>query len=326
MWLIAVPLRLRAAGRAPQREIAPIRCGLLTGAIAALLLGCTGDQSGAPETGSMFRRRTVSARVVVAGDDQKPVVFPSLALNGSPISVVQKALRVVQDEHDKKMRAFEKDVARIRAELRVVDLKAIDAREAVARDYNDSRPSVDSEQYATRNPLKGLSKARAVKSQADIAYKEAYAVKIKPLEEELARLSQEEWNVQESMALLTAGLADKLFNALPMPPAAQWKTDPDGKQNLEIPQDEPWCIWTQGSHRVATAIVTESVVSPSTGRGRSTSRPGGYRTTIYRWMLVVPDALDASGDLCFDETNVYDGTAASRIAPAAGASSIIQHE
>jgi len=326
MWLIAVPLRLRAAGRAPQREIAPIRCGLLTGAIAALLLGCTGDQSGAPGTGSMFRRRTVSARVVVAGDDQKPVVFPSLALNGSPISVVQKALRVVQDEHDQKMRAFEKNAARIRAEWRVVDLKAIDTREAVARDYNDSRPSVDSEQYATRNPLKGLSKARAVKSQADIAYKESYTVKIKPLEEELARLSQEESNVRESMALLTAGLADKLVNALPMPPAAQWKTDSDGKQNLEIPQDEPWCIWTQGSHRVATAIVTESVVSPSTGRGRSTSRPGDYRTTIYRWMLVVPDALDASGDLCFDETNVYDGTAASRIAPSGGESTIIRRE
>ena len=326
MWLIAFLPRFHREGRTPLSELSPGHRGLLTSVVAALLLGCTGDQSGPPGTGSIFGRRSVSARVVVAGEDQKPIVFPSLALNGSPMSVVQKALRVVQDEHDQEMRALEKNLARIRAEWRVVDLKASDAREAVARDYNDSRPSADSEQYATRNPLKGLSKARAVKSQADIAYKESYAVKIKPLEEELARLSQEESNAQESMALLTAGLADKLFNALPMPPAAQWKTDSDGKQNLEIPQDEPWCIWTQGSHRVATAIVTESVVSPSTGRGRSTSRPGDYRTTIYRWMLVVPDALDASGDLCFDETNVYDGTAASSTAPSGGASSIIQRE
>jgi len=43
-------------------------------------------------------------------------------------------------------------------------------------------------------------------------------------------------------------------------------------------------------------------------------------------MLVVPDALDASGDLCFDETNVYDGTAASRIAPSGGESTIIRRE
>lgn len=326
MWLIAFLPRFHREGRTPHSELSPIRCGLLTSATVALLLGCTGDQPGAPGADSIFGRRSVSARVVVAGEDQKPLVFPSLALNGSPMSVVQKALRAVQDEHDQEMRAFEKELARIRAEWRVVDLKASDAREAVARDYNDSRPSVDSEQYATRNPLKGLSKARAIKSQADIAYKESYTAKIKPLEEELARLSQEESNVQESIALLTAGLADKLFNALPMPPAAQWKTDSDGQQSLKIPQDEPWCIWAQGSHRVATAIVTESVVSPSTGRGRSTSRPGDYRTTIYRWMLVVPDALDASGDLCFDETNVYDGTTASRIIPSGGASTIIQRE
>lgn len=263
----------------------------------------------------MFGKRTVPARVVVAGEDQRPLAFPSLALNGSPISAVRKALRVAQEEHDQKIKAFDRTLSSIRAAWNKVHVELGEAREAVARDYNELRPKRDSEEYATRDPLEGLSKARAAKTRADAAYKQAYASRIEPLEAELARLKQEQSNVQASLSSLQANLADHFFNALPTPPAAQWKTDSEGKQTLEIPPGEPWCIWAEKSHRVATAVVSDWVIDPSTGRRRSVSRGGEYRTTVYRWMLVVPDALDDTGGLCFDETNTYDGTVASRIAP-----------
>lgn len=281
-----------------------VACAVSAAALCVGLAGCNRGSQGEPQPGSIFGKKSVPISVVVAGGDQTPIAFPSLAVFGSPKSDVEKAFRIARAKHEETMQACVRELARLRAEWRKVDREACEMREQVASEYNELLPKSDGGKYVTRDPLDGLVEARGEKTRADRKYTEDYQSRIKPLEDKLERIAQEESNVEASMNQLEQSFSETIFAALPQPKQT-WKTDSLGKQVLQVPSSEPWYIWTTATRRVATSVVTQFK-----GAGRFESRADGYQTTFYRWLQLIPDSLTASGELCFDQTNLYDGSIA----------------
>jgi len=249
---------------------------------------------------------TIPVRAVVAQRDQAPVKFPSLALCGSPAHNVRRLLRQAEREYEDEHRALQAKLSRLQGQEAAAESKLDGARGAFASEYSDKAPRSDDPKYRSRNPLEGVSKARAAKSRLDEWYAEAFRERIAPLERDLEQLRGGIKAVQGELMSLRNSFSDRLFAALPASPSEVWKTDADGRTSISISRNEPWFVWAQSRRTVATTKETSGRLDAA-GEFRMTQRDGGFVQSSFRWLALVPKQLDSSGELVLDQSNLFDG-------------------
>lgn len=281
-----------------------------TSAMVALLLGVAGCR---PEGSSGDRSRlngtmSVPLRVIVADKDQSAVPFPSLSVAGCPANEVRRILRQAEQAYAADEQRLRNALEYCRTSLSAAQSRLDDERAELATEYNSAVPGGENEILKSRNPLAALSKARAQKSAADETYKAALSSRIAPLEDNLKRGEQDVAAAEAELDHLRASFNDRLFESLPVNPVESWKTDKEGQATLAIARNEPWYVWASGTREVSTKLLAQGNQSGN-GAFSMEVRRGGFVAKTYRWLVLIPDQLDSSGELSLDQSNLFDGTA-----------------
>ena len=177
---------------------------------------------------------------------------------------------------------LEREVAEIETQLKKnqADLAAAsDALQAaqgeISRKYNERVP--DSSELPTkrdRDPLGKLLAAGAKKSAADREYQADHRDTIEPLSSRVTELKKLQDSHRAAINDLLESRLVKMFEALPETDAQVFTTDEAGRVNIALPSASAWVVWAQSS-RVVTPTLTEH----------------------YRWVVRVPEDLDADGSL-----------------------------
>lgn len=278
-----------------------------TAAIFVLVSGCSpGGSFGKGDRPS--EKTLVPLRVIVADKDQAAVPFPSLSVAGCPANEVRRLLRQAEQAYAADERRLQNAIEICRDRLSKAQSELDHELMALAKEYNSAVPRGENEILKSRNPLAGLSKARALKSAVDDQYKAALRSRIAPLEDVVKRGKQDVAAAQVDLDRLRASFNDRLFASLPGKPAKLWKTDKQGHATLPIVRNEPWYVWASGTRQVSTKLLAHGMQARS-GAFNMEVRQGGFVTHTYRWLLLVPDQMDASGALSLDQSNLFDGTA-----------------
>jgi hypothetical protein len=281
-----------------------------TALIFVLVGGCRpGDSSG--KSGHENRpseKSLIPLRVVVADKDQAAVPFPSLQVAGCPANEVRRRLREAEE-------AYAADEQRLHNALQDCRTKQTSAehdldheKTVLEQEYNAAVPRGEDNVVKSRNPLAELSKARAVKSAVDEQYKAALRSRIAPLEASLDRAKQAVAAAEADLERLRDSFNDRLFASLPGRPEKTWKTNKEGQATLAMVRNEPWYVWASGEREVSTRLLMKGKLR---GDGNLEARieAGGFEKQIYRWLMLIPDDLDASGELSLDQSNLFDGRA-----------------
>ncbi len=272
-------------------------------------VGCRPANKDPASLGHVDATIHVPLRVVVAQADQQPVPFPSLAIFGCPANEVRRILRRVEREYAEEQKGLHSELDRRRIDCSAAEKRVKDEEDGLKGSYNANVPQQQDEVEVMelRNPLAALSRARAIKSQVDFQYQQDQRLKLDPLRDELKRKQEDVEAAHAEIARLRQDLARRLFDALPAQPAMELKTDSDGRATMVIGRNEPWYVWAAAVRTVSTTRETEGRIDARTGRFQMSQRDGGYERTSYRWLMLVPDELDSSGQLCLDQSNVFDG-------------------
>jgi len=268
--------------------------------------GCGPAKLGLEPGGEASESIAIPVRVLVADAEKKAVAFPSLPIHGSPADVVWRLLRAAEAEFMDEQRGLENESLQLRSESTATRARLDNVRESLAREFNAAAPRESDPAFTSRNPLEGISKARAAKSQLSESYAAAFAERVAPVEAEVRALESRLANVNARIESLRQSLPARLFAALPETPQGIWKTDAGGTANLTVPQGEPWFIWASATRRFSTTRERTGRIDLRSGQYRSTDREGGFVTESYRWLVLVPEQLDSSGHLSLDHTNIFD--------------------
>lgn len=244
----------------------------------------------------------IPLRAVVADAGQKAVPFPALQVHGSPAHVVRRLLREAEESFNGQQKALREELDQLQGEEATAKAKLDEVRESIAREFNAAAPREGDAALKARNPLEGISKARTAKNKLDETYAAAFSERVAPVEAEVRRLEGGIAAVNARIDALRKSFASRLFDALPSAPHRQWKTDAQGNGILTVPRGEPWFIWASAVREVATTSEIQFH-----GGSRATVRESGIQTEVYRWLVLVPDQVDASGQLSLDQANLFDG-------------------
>lgn len=285
------------------------RSSALTYVVATVMVaafGCESKEVESVVSGDTAESTVIPLRAVVADAGQRAVPFPALQVHGSPAHVVRRLLREAEDSFNSQQRSLREELQQVQSEEAAAKVLLEKVRESIAREFNVAAPREGDPGLKARNPLEGISKARAAKNQLAESYASSFADKVAPVEAEVQRLERRVVAVNASIDALQKSFASRLFDALPTEPHSQWKTDAQGNGILKIPRSEPWFIWALAVRKVATTREMQGRID-STGRVRLSEREGGIRSEVYRWLVLVPDQLDASGQLSLDQANLFDG-------------------
>ena len=269
-------------------------------------VGCISKTSESAAAGEAAESISISLRAVVTDAAQKAVPFPALQVHGSPAAVVRRLLREEEALFNAQQDALRDELQQLRGEDAAAKARLEEARESIAREFNAAAPREDDAALKTRNPLEGISKARAAKNQLAESYAAAFSERVAPVEAEVRRLEGRIVATNDSIDALRKSFPKRLFKALPAAPYRQWKTDAQGNGILTIPRSEPWFIWASAERQVATTHEIQGRTD-QTGQFRATVREGGIKSEVYRWLVLVPDQVDASGQLSLDQANLFDG-------------------
>jgi len=269
-------------------------------------VGCESKKVESSAGGEAMESIVIPLRAVVADAGQKAVPFPALQVHGSPAHVVRRLLREAEESFKEQQKALREELEQLQGEEATAKAKLDEVRESIAQEFNAAAPRDSDPALKARNPLEGISKARAAKNQLAEAFAAAFSEQVAPVEAEVRRLEGRIVAVNASIDSLRKSFTSRLFDALPSAPQKQWKTDAQGNGILTVPRGEPWFIWASAVRQVATTREMQGRID-STGRVRLTEREGGIQSELYRWLVLVPDQVDASGQLSLDQANIFDG-------------------
>jgi hypothetical protein len=275
--------------------------------LAVLQAGCGSGSGGDPQGlgGSLFQSTKYQVRAVLVDKDQEPVPLESLSVYASPASVVRLHVKEAIEEYDKEVKSAQNRIRELHAQASTRRDKLLDTEREIQEEYESRRPK-DSEDLASqaRNPLKELSRIRAEKSKVDSWYKSQIAEKVEPAKAEIASLEKQSEEVARHLRVLRAGFNDRLFerlDTLPLSSRKHWKTTSNGFVTIDIPNDQPWTVWSIADHNKTIGV----------RRDRSRNFQTEHETNIVqknrvRWLMEVPRDLDSNQSLHLDLTTAVD--------------------
>jgi hypothetical protein len=269
-------------------------------------VGCDTKKVESAAGGEAAETIAIPLRAVVADAGQNAVSFPALEVRGSPAHVVRRLLRQAEDSFNAEQTALRDELQQLQRDDATVKAKLDGVRESIAREFNAAAPRESDTSLKARNPLEGISKARTAKNKLAELYAAAFSERVAPVEDEVRRLEEEIVAVNARIDALRKSYTSRLFDALPSAPHGQWKTDAQGNGILKVPRGEPWFVWASAVRQVATTREIQGQTD-QTGQFRATVREGGIKSEVYRWLMLVPDQVDASGQLSLDQQNLFDG-------------------
>jgi len=281
---------------------------------------------------SIYGAKAYDVQAMLVNRSNKSTPLPALTVYGSPKSVVNKLFRSVIEQYQSEVGAVRRHIEETEAKI-ARGMTELDAAESkLAAEYAEMRPSeADGPTATSRNPLRELSKVRAAKTKSDEWYKEAFAERITPIKATLQALYRSKYEDSCQLLVLQAGFNNRLFSALETMPASDrkvWKTAENGKVGVTVTNEEPWTVWAVTSHAEMVAVVTDMTGSIRTKRTleleramsdnpkvsvtgdvnyalQFQSRPE-FKTTSVRWLLDIPDDLDANSLLSLDQDTAFD--------------------
>lgn len=275
--------------------------------LTVLQAGCGSGSGGAPQGlgGSLFQSTKYQVRAVLVDEDQTPVPLESLSVYASPASVVRLHLKQAIEEYDNEVKSVQNRIRELNAQASTRREELRDTEREIQKEYESRRPK-DSEGLASqaRNPLKELSRIRAEKSKVDSWYKSQIAEKVEPTKAEIASLEEQSEEASRQIGVLRAGFNDRLFarlDTLPQSSRKHWKTTSNGFVTIEIPNDQPWTVWSIAAHNKTVGFRRE----------RSRDFRTEHETSIVkknrvRWLMEVPRDLDSNQSLHLDLTTAVD--------------------
>jgi hypothetical protein len=310
------------------------------GAILMLLApGCVKD--GAPTRGASADTKsenvlpakdslygTTDYKVVAALFDtrNKSSVPTLLRVFGAPKSFVRMRFAKVIEQYEAELAAANRRVAETAAEIEKTSSELDAAEKSLTQEYAEMRPDEldDGPSEDDRDPLLTLSKVRAEKSRIDRWYKKNYAERIEPIKLVLKSLYRKKINETLDIEFIKASFKNRLFGALANIPETDrkvWATNRNGEATITISNDEPWAVWSETEHREITKYVTRRRIQQSTSIAQAIGQNKyeidtditvdeetypELKTTKVRWLLHVPDDIDANKRLSLDGQSAFD--------------------
>lgn len=292
-------------------------CRSMGGLLLACACGCNSElgQSRTGGDGSIYGKTSYPVRAVLVYKDQKPVPLESLSIYAGPKSVIRKILVPTIQEYEQELEDLQEQRRQMNAAIDKQKTSLRDTETEIAEEYEKRRPQGSERDFAkSRNPLKELTKVRAVKSKADEWYQGVILERVDPIKAEIASLQGQSNALAARYERTQAGFNDRIFRALDdftSKQKKQWKTKSDGLATIDIPNDEPWTVWSVATHAKATGIIRErrAEYRMSTGGGVSENSTEVEREVsqdnLVRWMLDIPDDL-IGGQLHLDLETAFD--------------------
>ena len=239
-----------------------------------------------PPPTSLFGKTAITARAVVVDREQNPIPLESLIVHASPASVVQPAITQAIAESNARVAEMQSDLSAAELQRRNIQARLDETREKNAAEYNKQLEDLpDLAAKNARNPLGALTAWKTAKNKIDIAFRKTHEETVVPIENDLSTTNANIQSINSQIFSERARQADMPFTALPPEGQQTWTTGENGEFTAALSLAEPWVIWCETTRDIK-------------GIGRE----------HYRWVLKVPDALDASGNLFIDHNNLFDGS------------------
>lgn len=201
-------------------------------------------------------------------------------------SEVSKAMGPTQSQHLQNVQGLE-------AEIQKLSQQILETNENLAEARNEAEDTFDATVTKSVTPLKkeGSGKDRfrnmlansGAYEQADNNASIVINQKINPLKSQISTLENTRNTKQNELAFIRTNLSKELFDALPYS-ARYITTDEDGRSEMTLPAV---------THSYCWADFTKTL-------------PGGQEERL-RWLLLLPDELDANGIIVMSHDNIYTG-------------------
>lgn len=276
------------------------------------VVGCGSDTAAKPQGvgASLFQSTTYPVTAVLVGKDQKPVYLESLSIHACPTAEARKCFAIALTEYQHELGSIEDQITSTQKEIVVQQELKRTTEERLTEEYEALRPRSLPSTTTARNPLKGLSKARADKDSADEWMEQQRLEHCEPIKARIAALEQRHAQMSGQLSLLKESLTTRLFNSLPAPKKS-WKTGKDGRVDIDVTNDAPWTVWSAASHEYSTGTVRErrgSVGSSAVGAQYTVTEIERdiRQERLVRWILEVPSDLDGNKALYLDLSTAFD--------------------
>lgn len=291
-----------------KKQFKSLKIFVMISAASWCFVGCTAKSSSGKESESSGLRpagarrdsadasRVVKLQAVIVTKGQQAIKLAVMDVHGSPLQSVRAALASVIADRQKlaqqirvELDSLSGDLSRASERVRAATSALEAAREAARESYDKERPSEvgRSADRSSRSELDELLAKRKQQRAADQQFEDAMSStgglqrSVKAAQSDLGDLQHRQ---RELQAKLEATTDIDPFEYLPSP-AKTWKTDADGVAQLSVPDGAQWVLWAANSREV----------------------PGVRRsnTEFYRWIVLLPESMDASETLYLDNSNLW---------------------